>query len=64
MSVLTESQIVSRGTRRPRLHDLRHTLAVHRLYQWYAEEGCRTSFLCCLPTLGMSASTTRRPTFT
>lgn len=29
--------IASRGTRAPRLHDLRHTLAVHRLYQWYAE---------------------------
>lgn len=28
----------SRGTRpQPRLHDLRHSLAVHRLYQWYAE---------------------------
>ncbi len=28
----------SRGTRpEPRLHDLRHSLAVHRLYQWYAE---------------------------
>lgn len=38
VTVLTETQIVSRGTRRPRLHDLRHTLAVHRLYQWYAEE--------------------------
>lgn len=29
--------IRSRGTRPPRLHDLRHTLAVHRLYQWYSE---------------------------
>lgn len=28
----------SRGTRpEPRLHDLRHSLAVHRLYQWYSE---------------------------
>lgn len=27
-----------RGTRKkPRLHDLRHTAAVHKLYQWYAE---------------------------
>lgn len=38
VKVLGELQITSRGTRRPRLHDLRHTLAVHRLYQWYAEE--------------------------
>ena len=37
--VIKELQITSRGSRRPRLHDLRHTLAVHRLYKWYAE-GC------------------------
>lgn len=35
--VIDELPVVSRGTRRPRLHDLRHSLAVHRLYQWYAE---------------------------
>lgn len=35
--IITELQLESRGTRRPRLHDLRHTLAVHRMYQWYAE---------------------------
>jgi site-specific recombinase XerD len=30
--------LTCRGTRqRPRLHDLRHTLAVHKLYQWYSE---------------------------
>lgn len=28
----------TRGTHQPRLHDLRHTYAVHRLYQWYSEE--------------------------
>lgn len=36
-TIIDELQIVSRGTRRPRMHDLRHSLAVHRLYQWYAE---------------------------
>ena len=25
----------SRGTRRPRIHDLRHSFAVHRLHKWY-----------------------------
>ena len=28
---------VSGGQRRPRLHDLRHTFAVHRLLRWYKE---------------------------
>lgn len=27
----------SPGARRPRLHDLRHAFAVHRLYKWYQE---------------------------
>lgn len=27
--------IRSRGTRRPRIHDLRHSFAVHRLHKWY-----------------------------
>jgi site-specific recombinase XerD len=27
----------SRGTDPPRLHDFRHSFAVHRLYKWYAE---------------------------
>lgn len=36
--VVAQLHIASRGTaRRPRLHDLRHTLAVHRMYQWYSE---------------------------
>lgn len=35
--IVEELGIRSRGTGRPRLHDLRHTLAVHRLYQWYAD---------------------------
>ncbi len=30
-------EIQSRGTRPPRLHDLRHSCAVHRLYKWYAD---------------------------
>jgi site-specific recombinase XerD len=29
--------IRSRGTRPPRLHDFRHSHAVHRLHQWYSE---------------------------
>ena len=29
--------IRSRGTHPPRFHDLRHTMAVHRLYKWYSE---------------------------
>lgn len=29
--------IVSRGTDPPRMHDLRHSMAVHRLYKWYSE---------------------------
>lgn len=29
--------IRSRGTRAPRLHDLRHSCALHRLYKWYAD---------------------------
>jgi integrase/recombinase XerD len=36
-SVIHELGVMSRGTRRPRLHDLRHTLAVHRMYKWYSE---------------------------
>lgn len=27
----------SRGTRRPRIHDLRHSFAVHRLHKWYSD---------------------------
>lgn len=35
---LDEIGLKGRGTRvRPRLHDLRHTMAVHKLYQWYSE---------------------------
>lgn len=31
-------RLKGRGTRsRPRLHDLRHTAAVHKLYQWYCQ---------------------------
>lgn len=31
-------ELHGRGTRLwPRLHDLRHTMAVHRVYQWYSE---------------------------
>jgi len=29
--------VVPPGQRRPRLHDLRHTFAVHRLLHWYKE---------------------------
>ena len=29
--------VVPQGQRRPRLHDLRHTFAVHRLLHWYKE---------------------------
>lgn len=38
LEVLDKVGIKGRGTRcRPRLHDLRHTAAVHKLYQWYSE---------------------------
>ena len=30
--------LVVKGKNPPRLHDLRHTFAVHRLYKWYQEE--------------------------
>jgi site-specific recombinase XerD len=32
-----EMQITTRGTRSPRIHDLRHSFAVHRLYKWYSD---------------------------
>lgn len=35
--IVRELALPSRGSRAPRPHDLRHTLAVHKLYQWYAE---------------------------
>ena len=35
--VVDELGIRSRGTGLPRLHDLRHSCAVHRLYKWYAD---------------------------
>ena len=35
--IVKELALPSRGTRAPRPHDLRHTLAVHKMYQWYAE---------------------------
>ena len=35
--IVRELAISSRGSRAPRPHDLRHTLAVHKMYQWYAE---------------------------
>lgn len=38
LKALDKVGIKGRGTRsRPRLHDLRHTAAVHKLYQWYSE---------------------------
>lgn len=38
LDVLKASEIeLPRRRRRPRLHDLRHTFAVHRLLQWYKE---------------------------
>ncbi len=37
--LVTDAGIVSApGRRRPRLHDMRHTFAVHRLLQWYRED--------------------------
>lgn len=30
-------QMPGRGTRSPRIHDLRHSFAVHRLYKWYSD---------------------------
>lgn len=35
--IVRELAIASRGSRAPRPHDLRHTLAVHKMYQWYTE---------------------------
>lgn len=38
LKALDKVGMKGRGTRsRPRLHDLRHTAAVHKLYQWYSE---------------------------
>ena len=38
LDVLKAAEIaVAPGQRRPRLHDLRHTFAVHRLLHWYKE---------------------------
>jgi len=38
------------GRRRPRLHDLRHTFAVHRLLRWYREDEDVQSKLVLLAT--------------
>jgi len=35
--LLDDCSIVSGDGRRPRIHDLRHTFAVHRLLQWYRD---------------------------
>lgn len=35
--IVKDLGLESRGSRGPRPHDLRHTLAVHKMYQWYAE---------------------------
>ena len=35
--LLNDCSIVSGHGRRPRIHDLRHTFAVHRLLQWYRD---------------------------
>jgi site-specific recombinase XerD len=37
--LLRQCEIPQQGRRRPRLHDLRHTFAVHRLFIWYRESG-------------------------
>ncbi len=36
-ALLKEVGISSRGSRAPRLHDVRHTFAVHRVLRWYRE---------------------------
>jgi integrase/recombinase XerD len=35
--ILRRCALANPGGRRPRIHDLRHTFAVHRLYKWYQE---------------------------
>lgn len=35
--IVRDLAIQSRGSQNPRPHDLRHTLAVHKMYQWYAD---------------------------
>jgi site-specific recombinase XerD len=35
--LLTTVGIAQKGQRRPRLHDLRHAFATHRLLRWYRE---------------------------
>ena len=35
--ILRRSGLTKSGSPNPRLHDLRHTFAVHRLYKWYQE---------------------------